>query len=581
MSFFYFNGAKEKLGRSPGQASNEDDSFLWNQGNFYPTRRRPAPAPRAVEGRRQPRVRLESVRERASTRGSAGATASRRAAGPTRTAASTSTTTRRYGSWFTYTARKPWHIIDVSGSAFKSASGGTTSSSSGSATAATRTTRRRAGAAVGSRRRTSTRPDDKFALAYRARVVNFVGAELRRVLRRHVQQGPLDGQRRHPVGPSDGRERRQRRAGQYRVSRTLLPAVRSTAAVRRSIGTTSHHGRHHLRARREPQDGRPRVVRALCRPAQSVRGDGVEPGRRLLHVHRLQVDRHQRRRSRAEERDPHQPRAAVLATTSIRRNPTSVDVAVNTIDPNYHANHDNEFIVGLDHELMPNFVGRRARTPSGGRDDFPTWNPRIGLTSRRLHRRRRSSSAARTAAIIFSAERREGRRDRRRPHPDEPARLPSDLQRARVHAEQAAVEQVDGARGVLATWTGPSTLRARAPCRTRRAPTRPVRRRVLATLSGPQVDGGPDRAAIRRLGQGRHLLQREVAVQRQRVLSARLGVRPRREYVRPSGLRASRSSIQDTAGGDGRLRVAGHARARRQSGIPNLFGPRSARWRRP
>src|SRR5206468_891999 len=36
VSFFYFNGAKEKLGRSPGQAANEADSFLWNQGNFYP-----------------------------------------------------------------------------------------------------------------------------------------------------------------------------------------------------------------------------------------------------------------------------------------------------------------------------------------------------------------------------------------------------------------------------------------------------------------------------------------------------------------------------------------------------------------
>src|SRR3989442_1546568 len=36
VSFFYFNGAKEKLGRSPGTTGNEDDSFLWNQGNFYP-----------------------------------------------------------------------------------------------------------------------------------------------------------------------------------------------------------------------------------------------------------------------------------------------------------------------------------------------------------------------------------------------------------------------------------------------------------------------------------------------------------------------------------------------------------------
>ena len=43
VSGFYFDGAKEKFGRSPGQASNEADSFLWNQGNFYPRRGRAAP----------------------------------------------------------------------------------------------------------------------------------------------------------------------------------------------------------------------------------------------------------------------------------------------------------------------------------------------------------------------------------------------------------------------------------------------------------------------------------------------------------------------------------------------------------
>jgi hypothetical protein len=36
LSLFWFNGAKVKLGRSPGAATNEADSFLWNQGNFYP-----------------------------------------------------------------------------------------------------------------------------------------------------------------------------------------------------------------------------------------------------------------------------------------------------------------------------------------------------------------------------------------------------------------------------------------------------------------------------------------------------------------------------------------------------------------
>src|SRR5207245_774457 len=35
-SGFYFNGAKEKFGRSPGVVPNEPASFTWNQGNFYP-----------------------------------------------------------------------------------------------------------------------------------------------------------------------------------------------------------------------------------------------------------------------------------------------------------------------------------------------------------------------------------------------------------------------------------------------------------------------------------------------------------------------------------------------------------------
>ncbi len=38
VSLFWFQGAKEKLGRSPGVAGNEPDSFLWNQGGKYPGR---------------------------------------------------------------------------------------------------------------------------------------------------------------------------------------------------------------------------------------------------------------------------------------------------------------------------------------------------------------------------------------------------------------------------------------------------------------------------------------------------------------------------------------------------------------
>ena len=73
-------------------------------------------------------------------------------------------------------------------------------------------------------------------------------------------------------------------------------------------------------------------------------------------------------------------------------------------------------------------------------------------------------------------------------------------------------------------------------------------------LSGPQVDGGQIAPTIGRLGQGRHLLQREVAVERQRLLSAADGfdvganLFGRQGYVNPY-------IFQVSAGGDGNVRA--------------------------
>ena len=53
---------------------------------------------------------------------------------------------------------------------------------------------------------------------------------------------------------------------------------------------------------------------------------------------------------------------------------------VNTIDPDYKANHDHEFIVGLDHELGRNMAVGAAYTWRRG-NLWPSWNPRQGLTS--------------------------------------------------------------------------------------------------------------------------------------------------------------------------------------------------------
>ena len=57
------------------------------------------------------------------------------------------------------------------------------------------------------------------------------------------------------------------------------------------------------------------------------------------------------------------------------RNP----VSSNTIDPKYKANHDNEWIVGLDRELAANLAVSVAYTHRKASD--LSWNPRIGLTT--------------------------------------------------------------------------------------------------------------------------------------------------------------------------------------------------------
>jgi hypothetical protein len=59
--------------------------------------------------------------------------------------------------------------------------------------------------------------------------------------------------------------------------------------------------------------------------------------------------------------------------------PTSAS-SPNTIASDYHANRDHEVILGVDHELVPNLAVGGAYT-FRRTNDWPSWNPRIGLTS--------------------------------------------------------------------------------------------------------------------------------------------------------------------------------------------------------
>jgi hypothetical protein len=63
-------------------------------------------------------------------------------------------------------------------------------------------------------------------------------------------------------------------------------------------------------------------------------------------------------------------------------NPTALS-SLNKIDPNYHANHDNEIVVGIEHELVPNFSIGAAYTWRKGNSTVD-YTPRIDDNGRIL-----------------------------------------------------------------------------------------------------------------------------------------------------------------------------------------------------
>src|SRR5262249_21429932 len=122
-SFFYFNGAKEKNGRNPGTTGNEDASFTWNQKNFYPE-----------EGALHPLHGLWKFEDNHVFGPNLFVNAKYAWYGWGYGFAPVGGTGTQgvidydhdhsYGSYLTYTARKPWHIVDVSGSSFFSTGAG-------------------------------------------------------------------------------------------------------------------------------------------------------------------------------------------------------------------------------------------------------------------------------------------------------------------------------------------------------------------------------------------------------------------------------------------------------------------------
>lgn len=376
VSFFYFNGAKEKLGRSPGQATDEDDSFLWNQGNFYPE----SGALNKLHGL----WKFEDnhvfgsnlfVNGKYAWFGWGYGFAPR--GGADKDGTVDIFNDQAHGSWFTYTARKPWHIIDVSGSSFKSSAGGNHEFKFGFGYRRNpnhSTTRWSGSEVVGY----INEPDDKFARAYRARVVNFVGENTNAFFGDTYSRGRLT---------LNGGIRWDKQSafneGSSAPANTMFPDLLPSLDFNGNSPTIDWNDiSPRFGATFALDNERKTVARASyaryagqMNPFEVTSASPV--GAYYTYIAYRWVDSNNDGFAQKNEILTNLGPQYSNAVDPAR--PTSA-TSPNTIDPDYHANHDNEFILGLDHELKPNFAVGAAYT-FRTTDGWPNWNPRIGMTS--------------------------------------------------------------------------------------------------------------------------------------------------------------------------------------------------------
>lgn len=378
VSGFYFNGAKEKFGRSPGQAANETDSFLWNQGNFYPQDALLSP----IHGL----LKFEDnhtfgpnlfVSAKYAWFGWGYGFAPR--GGADKDGGINFNTNTAYGSWDTYTARKPWHIVDVTGSSFKSGTSGNHEFKFGFGYRRNpnASTTRWSGSEVVAHVNPSGDGQD-YALAYRARVVNYTGQNINAFVGDTFTKGALT---------VNGGVRWDKQTAKNEAStapaNTAFPDLLPTLAYDGSGPTMDWNNvSPRIGATVALDSNRKTVARASyaiyagqMNPFEVTSASPV--GSYYTYIAYKWIDANHD--GLAQKNEILTNLGPQYANAIDPAHPTSV-TSVNTIDSNYHANRDHELIVGLDHELIPNVAVGAAYTLRRT-NDWPTWDPRIGLTS--------------------------------------------------------------------------------------------------------------------------------------------------------------------------------------------------------
>jgi hypothetical protein len=377
VSLFWFNGAKIKLGRSPGQATNEADTFLWNQGNFYPEEGCGVPC--GLHGLWKaewnhtfsPNFFLTGKYAYYGwgygfdPRG-----------GADQNGGVDFDLDQAFGSYFTFTARKPWHVVNVDGNYFKSAMGGqhefkfgfsyrknpsrTTTTYSGNQIYAVQQPGE--GIAQVTRQR-NVRFTETIWSGYigdsftKGRVTANVGV---RYDRQHAFNEPSTATA-NPAFPNLLPDLAYDGSGPTITWKDFSPRASVDIALDESHKTV-------LRA-------------SYARYAGQLFPNDVTTANPVGGYYTFIAYRwNDRNGDHLAQREEVLTNDGILYYNNVDpTRPTSAS-STNRIDPNYHASKDNEIVVGLDRELGGNMAVGAAYTWRKV-NDISSWFPRIGLTS--------------------------------------------------------------------------------------------------------------------------------------------------------------------------------------------------------
>jgi hypothetical protein len=369
-SFFWFNGAKEKYGRSPGQANDEPESFLWDQGNFYPEDTFLSPL-HGLWKFEDNHVFSSTWLLNAKYAWYGWGYGFRPLGGFDQQGGVDQINSVAYGAWNGFTARKPWHIVDVNSNYFAGnheLKFGFGYRHNPNKTSTTWTGNQVVG---------FKQPGGNIAWVTRQRNVAFEG----NYTNLFVSDTYVKDRLTLNVGLRWDRQTAENGASSVAANPAfpdILPAL-SYPGGGPTIDWNNWSPRLGLTyAVTEDSKTVARVSYAkYAGQLNPFEITSISPvGGYYTFVAYDWNDLNNDNFAQANEVNVNAP--PLYANAVDPANPSALE-AINQLDPDYRANTDHEFIAGLDHELFPNVALSLAYTHKQGYD-ITSWNPRVGFT---------------------------------------------------------------------------------------------------------------------------------------------------------------------------------------------------------